>query len=253
MLLPNTVYTVAEYRNKVNTRIHKYEKRNISNNSFAPIMTKKTHNSSLFNILFDFTGTDIIKMDMFGTLCLYMYLWSIKKQKKKKPTFRCDFSICVIAFAFELCCGFCRAFWATIHILTHQCTLNTRMSPYLLLSINKASINTTNLFLYKNKAQAYLFRNRDNAIKPLVLDQNLFAVISLNIVISIISSYCGLCMSIILTYLCVCVCFCGYVKGPNRKILLDMLCSVGVQRCLPPPPSSLPVSMSPGIGETTFP
>ncbi|XP_068455692.1 85/88 kDa calcium-independent phospholipase A2 isoform X2 [Clinocottus analis] len=27
-------------------------------------------------------------------------------------------------------------------------------------------------------------------------------------------------------------------KGPNRKILLDMLCSVGVQRCLPPSPSS---------------
>uniref|UniRef100_A0A7N9APQ7 phospholipase A2 n=1 Tax=Mastacembelus armatus TaxID=205130 RepID=A0A7N9APQ7_9TELE len=29
-------------------------------------------------------------------------------------------------------------------------------------------------------------------------------------------------------------------KGPNRKILLDMLCSVGVQRCLPPSPSSPP-------------
>ncbi|PWA32574.1 hypothetical protein CCH79_00015095 [Gambusia affinis] len=29
-------------------------------------------------------------------------------------------------------------------------------------------------------------------------------------------------------------------KGPNRKILLDMLCSVGVQRCLPRSPSSPP-------------
>ncbi|XP_049427808.1 85/88 kDa calcium-independent phospholipase A2 isoform X2 [Epinephelus fuscoguttatus] len=29
-------------------------------------------------------------------------------------------------------------------------------------------------------------------------------------------------------------------KGPNRKILLDMLCSVGVQRCLPPSPGSPP-------------
>ncbi|XP_056136610.1 85/88 kDa calcium-independent phospholipase A2 isoform X2 [Lampris incognitus] len=29
-------------------------------------------------------------------------------------------------------------------------------------------------------------------------------------------------------------------KGPNRKILLDMLCSVGVQRCLPPSPNSPP-------------
>uniref|UniRef100_A0A8C3FXU3 phospholipase A2 n=1 Tax=Cyclopterus lumpus TaxID=8103 RepID=A0A8C3FXU3_CYCLU len=29
-------------------------------------------------------------------------------------------------------------------------------------------------------------------------------------------------------------------KGPNRKILLDMLCSVGVQRCLPPPSSKAP-------------
>ncbi|XP_059189067.1 85/88 kDa calcium-independent phospholipase A2 isoform X1 [Centropristis striata] len=29
-------------------------------------------------------------------------------------------------------------------------------------------------------------------------------------------------------------------KGPNRKILLDMLCSVGVQRCLPPSPDSPP-------------
>uniref|UniRef100_A0A672ZIQ7 phospholipase A2 n=2 Tax=Sphaeramia orbicularis TaxID=375764 RepID=A0A672ZIQ7_9TELE len=31
-------------------------------------------------------------------------------------------------------------------------------------------------------------------------------------------------------------------KGPNRKILLDMLCSVGVQRCLPPSPNSPPTS-----------
>ncbi|XP_029916288.1 85/88 kDa calcium-independent phospholipase A2 isoform X1 [Myripristis murdjan] len=41
-------------------------------------------------------------------------------------------------------------------------------------------------------------------------------------------------------------------KGPNRKILLDMLCSVGVQRCLPPSPNSPPPSSakatSPGIG-----
>lgn len=29
-------------------------------------------------------------------------------------------------------------------------------------------------------------------------------------------------------------------RGPNRKILLDMLCSVGVQRCLPPSPGSPP-------------
>uniref|UniRef100_A0A3Q2PAL4 phospholipase A2 n=1 Tax=Fundulus heteroclitus TaxID=8078 RepID=A0A3Q2PAL4_FUNHE len=29
-------------------------------------------------------------------------------------------------------------------------------------------------------------------------------------------------------------------KGPNRKILLEMLCSVGVQRCLPPSPGSPP-------------
>ncbi|MEQ2272773.1 hypothetical protein XENORESO_011549 [Xenotaenia resolanae] len=29
-------------------------------------------------------------------------------------------------------------------------------------------------------------------------------------------------------------------KGPNRKILLDMLCNVGVQRCLPPSPGSPP-------------
>ncbi|XP_051939432.1 85/88 kDa calcium-independent phospholipase A2 isoform X1 [Hippocampus zosterae] len=41
-------------------------------------------------------------------------------------------------------------------------------------------------------------------------------------------------------------------KGPNRKILLDMLCSVGVQRCLPPSPGSpLPIGnkvAAPGIG-----
>ncbi|XP_054636305.1 85/88 kDa calcium-independent phospholipase A2 [Dunckerocampus dactyliophorus] len=41
-------------------------------------------------------------------------------------------------------------------------------------------------------------------------------------------------------------------KGPNRKILLDMLCSVGVQRCLPPSPGSLPPlsnkAVAPGIG-----
>ncbi|XP_061536518.1 85/88 kDa calcium-independent phospholipase A2 isoform X1 [Phycodurus eques] len=41
-------------------------------------------------------------------------------------------------------------------------------------------------------------------------------------------------------------------KGPNRKILLDMLCSVGVQRCLPPSPSSPPPitnkAAAPGIG-----
>ncbi|XP_028266333.1 85/88 kDa calcium-independent phospholipase A2 isoform X1 [Parambassis ranga] len=41
-------------------------------------------------------------------------------------------------------------------------------------------------------------------------------------------------------------------KGPNRKILLDMLCSVGVQRCLPPSPHSPPpitnTTKPPGIG-----
>ncbi|XP_054866245.1 85/88 kDa calcium-independent phospholipase A2 isoform X1 [Amphiprion ocellaris] len=41
-------------------------------------------------------------------------------------------------------------------------------------------------------------------------------------------------------------------KGPNRKILLDMLCSVGVQRCLPPSPGSPPPiynkAKSEGIG-----
>uniref|UniRef100_A0A8C4DGZ4 phospholipase A2 n=1 Tax=Dicentrarchus labrax TaxID=13489 RepID=A0A8C4DGZ4_DICLA len=46
-------------------------------------------------------------------------------------------------------------------------------------------------------------------------------------------------------------------KGPNRKILLDMLCSVGVQRCLPPSPGTpSPISNKakpPGIGNTTIP
>ncbi|KAM8773595.1 85/88 kDa calcium-independent phospholipase A2 [Acanthopagrus schlegelii] len=38
-------------------------------------------------------------------------------------------------------------------------------------------------------------------------------------------------------------------KGPNRKILLDMLCNVGVQRCLPPfPGSPPPISKPGGIG-----
>eukprot|EP00066_Takifugu_rubripes_P009680 XP_003976866.1 PREDICTED: 85/88 kDa calcium-independent phospholipase A2 isoform X1 [Takifugu rubripes] len=38
-------------------------------------------------------------------------------------------------------------------------------------------------------------------------------------------------------------------KGPNRKILLDMLCSVGVQRCLPPSLNSPPPNFKPaGIG-----
>uniref|UniRef100_A0A3Q3ADE1 phospholipase A2 n=1 Tax=Kryptolebias marmoratus TaxID=37003 RepID=A0A3Q3ADE1_KRYMA len=37
-------------------------------------------------------------------------------------------------------------------------------------------------------------------------------------------------------------------KGPNRKILLDMLCNVGVHRCLPPSPSSPPL-----ISNTTKP
>ncbi|KAK5925811.1 hypothetical protein CgunFtcFv8_021438 [Champsocephalus gunnari] len=41
-------------------------------------------------------------------------------------------------------------------------------------------------------------------------------------------------------------------KGPNRKILLDMLCSVGVQRCHPPSPGSPPPLLvktkTPGIG-----
>ncbi|CAL8332477.1 unnamed protein product [Lota lota] len=39
-------------------------------------------------------------------------------------------------------------------------------------------------------------------------------------------------------------------KGPNRKILLDMLCSVGVQRCHPPTPSSPPSATpsAPAIG-----
>uniref|UniRef100_A0A7N8WVH1 phospholipase A2 n=1 Tax=Mastacembelus armatus TaxID=205130 RepID=A0A7N8WVH1_9TELE len=46
-------------------------------------------------------------------------------------------------------------------------------------------------------------------------------------------------------------------KGPNRKILLDMLCSVGVQRCLPPSPSSPPPisnhTKPPGIGNKSIP
>uniref|UniRef100_A0AAQ5Y0K4 phospholipase A2 n=1 Tax=Amphiprion ocellaris TaxID=80972 RepID=A0AAQ5Y0K4_AMPOC len=46
-------------------------------------------------------------------------------------------------------------------------------------------------------------------------------------------------------------------KGPNRKILLDMLCSVGVQRCLPPSPGSPPPiynkAKSEGIGNTIVP
>uniref|UniRef100_A0A669CPB0 phospholipase A2 n=1 Tax=Oreochromis niloticus TaxID=8128 RepID=A0A669CPB0_ORENI len=48
-------------------------------------------------------------------------------------------------------------------------------------------------------------------------------------------------------------------KGPNRKILLDLLCSVGVQRCLPPSPGSPPPppvskKVKPqGIGNTTTP
>ncbi|XP_056441994.1 85/88 kDa calcium-independent phospholipase A2 isoform X1 [Gadus chalcogrammus] len=39
-------------------------------------------------------------------------------------------------------------------------------------------------------------------------------------------------------------------KGPNRKILLDMLCSVGVQRCHPPTPTSPPAATpsAPAIG-----
>ncbi|XP_068178556.1 85/88 kDa calcium-independent phospholipase A2 isoform X2 [Antennarius striatus] len=42
-------------------------------------------------------------------------------------------------------------------------------------------------------------------------------------------------------------------KGPNRKILLDMLCSVGVQRCLPPSPASPPPTSRPaGIGFEDF-
>lgn len=56
---------------------------------------------------------------------------------------------------------------------------------------------------------------------------------------------------------CVCVCICVNMKGPNRKILLDMLCSVGVQRCLPPSPGSPPPMSNQakpaGIGNTTIP
>ncbi|KAM4750258.1 85/88 kDa calcium-independent phospholipase A2 isoform 2-T2 [Anableps anableps] len=39
-------------------------------------------------------------------------------------------------------------------------------------------------------------------------------------------------------------------KGPNRRILLDMLCSVGVQRCLPLSPGNLP---PPSISNKTKP
>uniref|UniRef100_A0A3P9HHU2 phospholipase A2 n=1 Tax=Oryzias latipes TaxID=8090 RepID=A0A3P9HHU2_ORYLA len=45
-------------------------------------------------------------------------------------------------------------------------------------------------------------------------------------------------------------------KGPNRKILLDLLCSVGVQRCHPPSPSSPPITnrnKPKGIGNDSSP
>uniref|UniRef100_M4A0K6 phospholipase A2 n=1 Tax=Xiphophorus maculatus TaxID=8083 RepID=M4A0K6_XIPMA len=42
-------------------------------------------------------------------------------------------------------------------------------------------------------------------------------------------------------------------KGPNRKILLDMLCSVGVQRCLPRSPSSPPPLPPPPVSNKTKP
>uniref|UniRef100_H3C5G7 phospholipase A2 n=1 Tax=Tetraodon nigroviridis TaxID=99883 RepID=H3C5G7_TETNG len=43
-------------------------------------------------------------------------------------------------------------------------------------------------------------------------------------------------------------------KGPNRKILLDMLCSVGVQRCHPPSLNSSPPNFKPAaIGDSTVP
>lgn len=60
-------------------------------------------------------------------------------------------------------------------------------------------------------------------------------------------------------WLLLCVCVCVNMKGPNRKILLDLLCSVGVQRCLPPSPGSPPPppvskKVKPqGIGNTTTP
>ncbi|XP_054897289.1 85/88 kDa calcium-independent phospholipase A2 isoform X2 [Poeciliopsis prolifica] len=42
-------------------------------------------------------------------------------------------------------------------------------------------------------------------------------------------------------------------KGPNRKILLDMLCSVGVQRCLPRSPSSPPPLPPPPVSNKSKP
>uniref|UniRef100_A0A3P9MSP1 phospholipase A2 n=1 Tax=Poecilia reticulata TaxID=8081 RepID=A0A3P9MSP1_POERE len=42
-------------------------------------------------------------------------------------------------------------------------------------------------------------------------------------------------------------------KGPNRRILLDMLCSVGVQRCLPRSPSSPPPLPPPPVSNKTKP
>lgn len=50
---------------------------------------------------------------------------------------------------------------------------------------------------------------------------------------------CAVCMCCVLARLCV-----SNPKGPNRKILLDMLCNVGVRRCLPP-------SQQPGIGNAS--
>lgn len=47
--------------------------------------------------------------------------------------------------------------------------------------------------------------------------------------------------------------FCTNLKGPNRKILLDMLCSVGVQRCLPRSPSSPPPLPPPPVSNKTKP
>ncbi|KAK7929199.1 hypothetical protein WMY93_005594 [Mugilogobius chulae] len=42
-------------------------------------------------------------------------------------------------------------------------------------------------------------------------------------------------------------------KGPNRKILLDMLCSVGVQRCCPPAHAPPPASSGPAPSSTAPP
>lgn len=74
------------------------------------------------------------------------------------------------------------------------------------------------------------------------------------------SPLCGVCARLTCwLLLCVCVCLCVNMKGPNRKILLDLLCSVGVQRCLPPSPGSPPPppiskKVKPqGIGNTTTP